>query len=351
MSSRVASDSDPGEAMLTLDLMNQIELTSRPLGQITTGWALRANYRLPFARTKIVLEGLENLPDSGRVYIAMNHTDRYNYWPFQVELWRRRDAFTATWVKGKYFNNEWLGRFLVAANNIPAPSKGYVITVDAAEALGHAPAPELYRLIREALDEGRPFEDVQSDAQSLGFGDDIRRLDDTPRDILGYRYDPATEDFLSALRRLFHQMMQRFVELNYDAFDKGLKVLVFPEGTRSRRLGEGKPGLAQMAVRTRAQVVPVGCNGSDDIYPGNSPVARGGTVVYRIGEPLTPEGELAPFQIDDEYQPFTAEAAQHARTFEGFTQLVMSRIEQLLDPRYRSAPDAAPEVDGAKRFL
>ncbi len=337
--------------MLTLQTLEEVELSEKPLGQKVTGWLIRANFQFPGTRTRVVLEGLENLPSTGKVFIAMNHTDRYNYWPFQVELWKQRGEFTATWVKGKYFNNEWIGRFMVAANNIPAPSKGYIITMDATDALEHPPSTDLYRLLRTVMDDGIEFDVARAMAEEAGVLRDFDILNTTPREMLGLGFDPRRGNFIDAQRLLFRRMMDRFVDLNYQAFDRNLKVLVFPEGTRSLRLGEGKPGLAQMAVRMGATVVPVGCNGSDALYPGDSPLSQGGTVVYRIGEPLTPEGELGPFQLEEDYRPFTREAEEFSQTFAGFTDVVMERIEQLLDPQYRRGDDHRPRVEGNKRFL
>lgn len=337
--------------MLTLDVLDSIKLTPRPAGQIAVGSLLRANYRFPGTRTEIRIEGLDRLPTGGRVYIAMNHTDRYNYWPFQTELWKLRDQFTATWVKGKYYNSAVMSRFMVATNNIPAPSRGYLIAVDATAVLGHSPPDALYRVLRDAHDQGQSFDEARDRAEEVGVAAEFRRMNETGRDMLGLEYDPAQTNFLDAQRDLFFRMMDRFIRLNDDAFDLGLKIIVFPEGTRSRRLGTGRPGLAQMAVRTGATIVPVGCNGSDEAYPGNSPVSRGGSILYRVGEPLTPEGELADYQVKEAFRPFTSEADAHADKFAGLTDLVMQSIEELLDERYRPAPDARPEVDGLGRFL
>lgn len=337
--------------MLTLDTLERISLTSRPLGQMVVGSIIRANFRFPPTKTRVVVEGLDRLPRDGRIYIAMNHPDRYNYWPFQVELWRRRDEFTATWVKGKYFNNTVMEYFMVATNNIPAPSKGYVITVDATQVLGHPPSTELYRVLRHALDGHASFDEVRAEAEDVGVARDFDVLQGTPREILGLPYHPAHETFVDAQREVFSAMMSRFVDLNFEAFDRGLRIVVMPEGTRSRRLSTGRPGLAQMAVRTRATIVPVGCNNSDLAYPGNSPFSRGGEITYRVGEPLTPEGDLAPFQVDEEFQPFTAQANPYDEKFEGLTDLLMDRIDGLLDDRHRASENAETLVDGARRFL
>jgi hypothetical protein len=37
----------------------------------------------------------------------MNHTDRYNYWPFQYQLWKWQYPYTTVWAKGKYYRTGW----------------------------------------------------------------------------------------------------------------------------------------------------------------------------------------------------------------------------------------------------
>ena len=338
--------------MLTLDTLDRISLTPRPVGQMVVGYVARANYRFPLTRTRITVEGLDKIPRNGRIYIAMNHPDRYNYWPFQVQLWKQREQFTATWVKGKYFNNSVLEFFMVATANIPAPSKGYILTVDCVDVLGRPPSTELYRVLRRALDTDAEFEEIREWAREADVLADFMALQKTPRDMLGLRYDPGhLEDFVQAQRRLFSEMMARFVALNHQAFDRNLLIMVMPEGTRSIRLGTGRPGLAQMALRTKATIIPVGCNYSDLAYPGNSPFSRGGDIVYRVGDPLTPEAELAQFQIDEPYRPFTTEADRFAEQFAGVTDLMMERLTGLLDDRHLPSDDSRPLREGVRRFV
>ena len=143
-------------------------------------------------------------------------------------------------------------------------------------------------------------------------------------------------------------MMKQFVVLNEQAFAKGLRIIVFPEGTRSVTLQEGRTGLAQMALRMKKAIVPIGCNGCDLAYPGDAPWSMGGEIEYRIGEPLRPSGALAPFQIDEPFNPYTNEADAHASAFQGATGVVMKEIAALLDARYLAEGDA--KVTGAKRF-
>lgn len=341
--------------MLTLDVMNEIRLSKKPMAQIAlASLMLIPNYNLPWTKTTIAIQGAANIPGDRPVIFAMNHTDRYNYWPFQYQLWRAHSMYTATWVKGKYYNKKPLQRFMNAMGNIPVPSKGYLITADAASLLGHPPSEQTYRLLRDALDGGdeetRPLRERAADVGALS---EIVRILDTPRNMLGLAFEPnGTTNYLETMNRLFQLMMERFVVLNEEAFQLGLHLLVFPEGTRSIRLSKGHTGLAQMALRLKANVVPVGCNGSDLVYPGNSPFATGGHIIYRVGTPLRPEGALKDFQIDAHYTPFTEAATEaHGEKFRAMTDLVMDRIHDLLDERHQRADNSRTVVEGAKRFL
>ncbi|UCE87835.1 MAG: 1-acyl-sn-glycerol-3-phosphate acyltransferase, partial [Deltaproteobacteria bacterium] len=126
-------------------------------------------------------------------------------------------------------------------------------------------------------------------------------------------------------------------------------VIVFPQGTRSKRLLPGKPGLAQFALRHEVPVVPVGSMGSENAYPGASPWAGGATCVYRIGTPLTVEDALADCRIEKPYAPFTREADVYADRFARATQRITAAIDDLLEDAYTLAAeheaDARPRAD------
>src|SRR5690606_15126531 len=147
-----------------------------------------------------------------------------------------------------------------------------------------------YTLLREAVDararggEGPLPEPPNVPAELYASG----------RNPLGLRFDPERGDYADYIRHLFHAMMARFTALNREAVAIGLDLLVFPQGTRSRRLLPAHDGIAQMALHLRIPIVPIGCNGADLVYPGASPFARRGRIVYRVGEPI-PHAELAPF--------------------------------------------------------
>lgn len=325
--------------MLDLSRLMRIRLTSRPRVQrILAYLMLQPNYELP-PRVRIDLEGIENLPDEPVIF-AMNHTDRYNYWPFQYTLWRKKDRFTATWVKGKYYQNSFVGKFMELTNNIPTVSRGYLISRDFIDTIGRPPSDEEYAAIRKIVEQGG------EDHQGIP-----PQIFSQKRDILGRAFDPSKESYSDCINTLFRAMMARFVELNAEAFDKGLDVLVFPEGTRSLRLSKGHIGLAQIALAMDRPIVPVGCNGSDQAYPGSSPLAKPGHIVYRVGEPITRE-MLAEFRPEETFAPFTPEAeSAHRERFQGLVDLVMDRINLLLDERHQRDEGDNGGKRGASRFV
>jgi 1-acyl-sn-glycerol-3-phosphate acyltransferase len=331
--------------MLDLDRLHRIRLKAEPVFQRVVAYALLApNYELP-PRVRIDFEGTDRVPDEP-VILAMNHTDRYNYWPFQYAWWRRRGRFTATWVKGKYYENEWVGRFMEMTNNIPTVSRGYLITKDMLATLGRRPSDEEYEALRALVNAAAHGEERAPDPVVP------KVLLTEPRDILGRRFDPASETYGVAIDQLFRAMMRRFVELNEEASALGLDLLIFPQGTRSVRLSRGHIGLSQMAMHLGRTVVPVGCSGSDKIYPGSSPIAKPGRVVYRFGEPVRPKDAVS--WVDRrEFEPFTPEAeAEHREAFQAYVDDIMDRIEQLVDPEYRFAEDGRSQgVAGSNRFV
>jgi 1-acyl-sn-glycerol-3-phosphate acyltransferase len=107
--------------------------------------------------------------------------------------------------------------------------------------------------------------------------------------------------------------------------EEGHVLFVFPEGTRSRdgALGEGKDGVAVLALRTGAPIVPVGVTGSYERWPRGQKLPHpGGRVTARVG---------SPFRLADELPPdLDRRAAKTAAT-----DLIMRRIAALLPERQR----------------
>lgn len=326
--------------MLDLDRLERIALTRRPRGQLLVGrFGLSLDYRFP-KKTEIVIENAERIPPKGGVFLAMNHTDRYNYWPLQYQMWRLGLPFTATWVKGKYYETRLIGAFMDSTNNIPLPSRGYVISTEFRKLVGRPPKEDEYRLLRDLVDEKATPDEVQRQAKDTA----VAKL-----------LVPDATAYLRSFDTLFETMLRRVIEINRTAIEElDLNVLVFPEGTRSLTLGKGHTGLAQITQYLGAPIIPIGCNGSDKVYPGNSPFAKGGRIVYRVGHLLAVDSpELQPHRVGRDVLPFTKQATQrYGAGYRAITDVVMTKIAELVDPEYR-APDqgSAEKTAGVGRFL
>ncbi len=337
--------------MLDLNRLQHLKLHRVPPGQVFFAKLLRLDYTT-LHRTEIVLEGIENLPRDRSVFLAMNHTDKYNYWPLQYAMHRRGLRYTATWVKGKYYESEWMSRFLDSMNNIPLPSRGYVLTTLFRATMQRKPEAAEYRYLRDLVDSGTAPAQDDTDAETAGVQAFLKAA--FPHATSQTSQAPV-EAFLQHFDAQFSQLVDAVVELNRRALcELNLNVLVFPQGTRSLRLSKGHTGLAQMAMHLEAAIVPVGCNGSDRVYPGDSPISKGGRIVYRIGKPLELDGpELGSFRIPEPFQPLSREVARdYGPQLRGVTDVVMERINGLLDPQYQWAQDKASDgVAGMQRFL
>jgi 1-acyl-sn-glycerol-3-phosphate acyltransferase len=120
---------------------------------------------------------------------------------------------------------------------------------------------------------------------------------------------------------------------------------------RSIRLAKGHIGMAEMALYLEATIVPIGCNGSDRLYPGASPFAKGGRVVYRMGKPI-PYEELSRFHISEKFKPFDpVDEKRHREKFQGLVDCVMDRIDGLLDPEYQCVDSEDALRRETDRFL
>jgi CMP/dCMP kinase len=123
--------------------------------------------------------------------------------------------------------------------------------------------------------------------------------------------------------------------------ERGYVLLIFPEGTRSPTgaLQQAKDGMAQLALRTGATILPIGITDSDRVWPKGqklpAPFPRR-RITVRFGEP---------FKAADVVPPVADRRA--AKT--AATTAIMGRIAELLEPRQRGAyagavrPEASPE--------
>jgi len=113
---------------------------------------------------------------------------------------------------------------------------------------------------------------------------------------------------------------------------EGHILFVFPEGTRSPdgALQEARDGLALLALRSGAPIVPIGIGGSNRVWPKGQRLPHpGGHVVVRVGSAFRPLDELP--------------AGTDRRAAKGLvTAMIMERIAALLPVRQRGVY-AAPE--------
>ena len=107
--------------------------------------------------------------------------------------------------------------------------------------------------------------------------------------------------------------------------DEGHVLFIFPEGTRSPdgALQVGRDGVASLALRTGAPIVPVAIAGSDRVWPRGQKLPRpGGRVTVRVG---------SPFRLADVLPPDVDKQATKAHA----TTIIMRRIAALLPERQR----------------
>lgn len=117
--------------------------------------------------------------------------------------------------------------------------------------------------------------------------------------------------------------------------DEGHVLFVFPEGTRSPdgSLQTAHDGLASLALRTGAPIVPLGIAGSSKVWPRGQKIPHpGGHVTVRVGRPFRP-AELLPPDADRR----SAKAQ--------VTTMIMERIAELLPPSQRGVYGAVVDAE------
>jgi 1-acyl-sn-glycerol-3-phosphate acyltransferase len=107
--------------------------------------------------------------------------------------------------------------------------------------------------------------------------------------------------------------------------DEGHVLMIFPEGTRSPsgELQKPKDGLALLALRTGAPIVPIGIADTDRVWPKGRFLPRpGGHATMRVGRP---------FRLSDELPDGLDRKTAKARA----TEMIMRRIAAELPKRHR----------------
>ena len=164
--------------MLDLPRLKRIRLMKRPIGQVFFGHTVLApNYGF-LPGVDIQIEGIEKIPNEPVIY-AMNHTDRFNYFPFMYRMWKLKQRFITVWVKGKYYESPLVGTFMELTSNLPTVSRGYIITKDFTLTMGRRPAQAEYDTLRALVNqEAAP----DGDASTVDLSCIPRELLETKRD-------------------------------------------------------------------------------------------------------------------------------------------------------------------------
>jgi 1-acyl-sn-glycerol-3-phosphate acyltransferase len=135
---------------------------------------------------------------------------------------------------------------------------------------------------------------------------------------------------VGSLMRMYGAIPIKRTSYDREALEKGLEVIksgsplvVAPEGTRRRQPGmrQAKPGIAFLAMKAKAPIVPVGITGTETWIPSWKKFRRP-RITMNIGQP---------FSLPDE--PLARE--QRQAKLEEYTTLIMKRIAALVPPEYR----------------
>jgi 1-acyl-sn-glycerol-3-phosphate acyltransferase len=134
---------------------------------------------------------------------------------------------------------------------------------------------------------------------------------------------------------------KRAIESAAEVLDGGGLFAIYPEGTRSKdgRLHRGHTGVAMLALRTRAPIVPIGFIGTDQAQPVGAKMMRPfKRVTIRIGPPL-------------DFSEYAERAGQ--RVLRGVTDTVMTEIQRLSGQEYTGhyAPLGDAGYKGVPRAL
>jgi len=97
----------------------------------------------------------------------------------------------------------------------------------------------------------------------------------------------AAVGFVSIDRKNVRSAM-RSLDKAAQRIKKGLSIVIYPEGTRTRdgRVGEFKRGMFYLAEKSEADIVPVTLSNSFQLMPGGSGRVKSGTINMVISKPL-----------------------------------------------------------------
>jgi 1-acyl-sn-glycerol-3-phosphate acyltransferase len=286
--------------------------------------------------TRVVWEGLSKLPNTPAL-LATNSTQRYDFLPIRRSL-SDLDIPTVTVTKAKNYHSPAMAFFLRRLGVVPLASRGYLLALDFRQVHGRRPTEDEYRALRNHLDAQAPLPEGPVFAA-------LQR----PRTLLDHPLALDRLSYRDALAGVYACVLGEAVRLSREAVKAGCHVQMYPEGTVSSRLGEGRPGAVQLAWALGIPIVPIGMSGCADAFRGGSLRLKGGEIRLRVGEAIP----LPPDLLPQGYRPFhPADEAAHRPALQAMTGQVMDALDGLLDPPFRRQVGFVPDgTQGVQRFL
>lgn len=118
------------------------------------------------------------------------------------------------------------------------------------------------------------------------------------------------------------------IEKSVEAIKNGASLIIYPEGTRTRtgKIGEGRPGIAKIFLKTGVPILPVGIKGTFELMsPGRGFPKIKREVKINIGKPLFFEEEL------EKAKNLSEDSIEYQEILEKITQKVMDDIKNLVE--------------------
>jgi long-chain acyl-CoA synthetase len=125
--------------------------------------------------------------------------------------------------------------------------------------------------------------------------EDYRHFRNADRGTVDARFflpGPLFYFLVTALFNVFPLPRQRDFQRSFahagEALDKGMHVLLFPEGARSAEgeLARFRPGIGLLIKQSSAPVLPMAIRGLGELKSGRRGWFRSGTVEVRVGQPM-----------------------------------------------------------------
>jgi 1-acyl-sn-glycerol-3-phosphate acyltransferase len=118
------------------------------------------------------------------------------------------------------------------------------------------------------------------------------------------------------------------VEKSIEVLKKGASLIIYPEGTRTRngKIGEGKPGVAKIFLKTGVPILPVGIKGTFELMPPGTGFPKIKRIVkINIGKPLFFEKEF------EKAKNLNEDSIEYQEILEKITKRVMEEIKNLVE--------------------